>query len=68
VHRRELTVMASRNAHPDDFVRIISLIENGRIDTRPWITHQATFDEMIAIFPTWLKPESGVIKAIVSVD
>ncbi|HZJ16016.1 MAG TPA: zinc-binding alcohol dehydrogenase family protein [Chthoniobacteraceae bacterium] len=68
VHRRELTVMASRNAHPDDFARIISLIENGRIDTRPWITHYAKFDELIAVFPTWLKPEAGVIKAIVSVD
>jgi len=68
VHRRELTVMASRNAHPDDFGRIISLIENGRIDTPPWITHQAKFNEMIAVFPTWLKPETGVIKAIVSVD
>ena len=68
VHRRELTVMASRNAHPDDFARIISLIESGRIDTRPWITHHAKFDEMIAVFPSWLKPESGVIKAIVSLD
>jgi len=68
VHRRELTVMASRNAHPDDFARIISLIENGRIDTRPWITHHAKFDELIAVFPTWLKPEAGVIKAMVSVD
>jgi len=68
VHRRELTVMASRNAHPDDFARIISLIENGRIDTRPWITHHAKFDELIAVFPTWLKPEAGVIKAIVSID
>jgi alcohol dehydrogenase len=68
MHRRELTVMASRNALPGDFTRIISLIEAGRIDTRPWITHRAKFDEMIAVFPTWLKPESGVIKAIVSVD
>jgi 2-desacetyl-2-hydroxyethyl bacteriochlorophyllide A dehydrogenase len=67
VHRRELTLMASRNAHPGDFTRIISLIETGKIDTRRWITHHAMFDEMIRVFPTWLKPESGVIKAIVDV-
>jgi 2-desacetyl-2-hydroxyethyl bacteriochlorophyllide A dehydrogenase len=67
VHRRELTVMASRNAHPEDFGRIISLIETGRIDTRLWITHHANFDEVISIFPSWLKPESGVIKAMVGV-
>jgi alcohol dehydrogenase len=68
MHRRELTLLASRNAHPADFTRIVKLIQDGQIDTRPWITHQATFDDMIEVFPTWLKPESGVIKAIVSVQ
>ena len=67
LHRRELTLMASRNAHSKDFARIIKLIEDGVIDTKPWITHHAKFDDLIATFPTWLKPESGVIKAIVDV-
>jgi alcohol dehydrogenase len=67
LHRRELTVMGSRNALPPDFARIIKLIEEGRIDTRPWITHQAKFDEMIGVFPQWIKPETGVIKAVVQV-
>jgi 2-desacetyl-2-hydroxyethyl bacteriochlorophyllide A dehydrogenase len=65
MHRRELTLLASRNALPPDFTRIIKLIEGKQIDTRPWITHQAAFDEMITVFPQWLKPESGVIKAVV---
>jgi 2-desacetyl-2-hydroxyethyl bacteriochlorophyllide A dehydrogenase len=68
MHRREMTLMGSRNALPDDFVRIIKLIEDGRIDTRPWITHHAKFDQMIETFPTWLKPETGVIKAILEVQ
>jgi alcohol dehydrogenase len=67
MHRRELTVLASRNALPPDFSRIIRLIEEGRIDTRPWITHQATFDDVIQTFPAWLLPETGVIKAMVEV-
>lgn len=67
MHRREQTLMASRNALPPDFTRIIKLIEEGRIDTRPWITHTASFDEVIDLFPTWLKPESRVIKAIIAV-
>ncbi|MBU6401677.1 MAG: L-iditol 2-dehydrogenase, partial [Verrucomicrobia bacterium] len=67
MHRRELTLLASRNALPTDFTRIIRLIEEGRIDTHPWITHQAALDEMIAEFPRWLKPETGVIKAIVRI-
>ena len=68
MHRREMTLLASRNALPHEFRSIIQLIEQGRIDTRPWITHQAPFDEMIERFPSWLKPETGVIKAIVSVN
>jgi alcohol dehydrogenase len=68
LHRREVTIMASRNALPGDFTRIISLIEDGKIDTRPWITHHAKFDDLIAIFPTWLKPETGVIKAVVEMS
>jgi 2-desacetyl-2-hydroxyethyl bacteriochlorophyllide A dehydrogenase len=68
MHRRELTLMASRNALSGDFPRIIRLIEEGKIDTRPWITHQASFDEVPAIFPSWLKPETGVIKAVVRLD
>jgi alcohol dehydrogenase len=66
LHRREVTIMASRNALPPDFARIIALIEDGKISTDPWITHHAKFDDMIDIFPTWLKPESGVIKAVVA--
>ena len=53
VHRREITVMGSRNALPPDFTRIIGLIEAGTIDTRPWITHHATFDNLIEQFPTF---------------
>lgn len=68
MHRRELTILASRNALARDFARIIRLIEDGAIDTGPWITHRARFDEMIAEFPAWLKPETGVIKAIVALD
>ena len=68
MHRRQLSVLASRNALSGDFARIIDLIESGRIDTGPWITHRTRFDDMIAEFPTWLKPESGVIKAMVSME
>jgi 2-desacetyl-2-hydroxyethyl bacteriochlorophyllide A dehydrogenase len=65
LHRRELDILASRNALPGDFTRIIRLIEEGKIDTRPWITHHAEFDEMIGVFASWTKPETGVIKAVV---
>ena len=60
--------MASRNALSDDFKQIITLIESDRLDTRPWITHRSDFNSMAACFTDWLKPEAGVIKAMVAVD
>ena len=68
MHRRELTLMGSRNALPPDFTRIIKLIEEGKIDTRPWISHQSSFSELIANFPSYTRPETGVIKAVVTVE
>ena len=68
MHRRELTLLASRNALPPDFTRIIKLIEDGQIDTRPWITHRSAFEDLIGDFPSYVKPETGVIKAMVSVE
>ncbi len=66
-HRRELSLLATRNATGADFTRIIQRIESGQIDTTPWITHRATLDEMIEPFPSWLQPENRVIKAMISV-
>lgn len=65
LHRREMTVLASRNALPDEFRRIIALIEEGRIDTRPWISHRTAFGDLIEEFPSYTKPGTGVIKAMV---
>jgi 2-desacetyl-2-hydroxyethyl bacteriochlorophyllide A dehydrogenase len=67
-HKVEGTLLCSRNALPADFRRIIGLIENGTIDTNPWISHRASFDELPEIFPTFTKPETGVIKAIVELN
>jgi threonine dehydrogenase-like Zn-dependent dehydrogenase len=63
-HRREITLLASRNALPADFSQIIGQIETGAIDTEPWITHHADATTMIETFPTWLRPETGVVKAM----
>jgi 2-desacetyl-2-hydroxyethyl bacteriochlorophyllide A dehydrogenase len=64
-HRRELAVMASRNARGEDFRRIIQLAEDGKIDTTPWITHRSEVDNLLDVFPEWLKPESKVLKAMI---
>lgn len=68
LHRREMTVKGSRNALPADFGRIIGLIEDGTIDTDPWITHRTPFGEVVERFEGYTRPESGVIKAIIEVS
>src|SRR5262245_16243924 len=66
-HRRELTLLASRNATGAELRRIIALIEAGRIDTSAWITHRAPLAAAPEHFPTWLDRDSGVIKALITI-
>lgn len=66
-HRRELTLLASRNAVAADFPRILGMMESGVIDTRPWISHRCEFGELPGEMEEWLRPEARVIKAVVSV-
>ena len=68
MHKPELTLLASRNALPSDFRRIIGLIEEGRINTQPWITHRTAFDDLVKVFPSFTLPETGVVKAMVDLD
>jgi alcohol dehydrogenase len=67
MHVREATIKSSRNALPEDFRRIIKLIEERRIDTKPWITHRTTIGDVVDDFDSFTKPETGVIKAMIAV-
>ena len=68
MHRPEMTIKASRNAVPENFTRIIDLIEKGVIDTDTWITHRTSFDDVVGEFETFTRPESGVLKAMIEVN
>ncbi|MCW0220741.1 MAG: zinc-binding alcohol dehydrogenase family protein [Prosthecobacter sp.] len=65
LHRRELTLLASRNAVAADFPRILGLIESGQINTQPWISHRCEFADLPEIMLSWVLPQSGVIKGLV---
>ena len=64
-HRRELTVCASRNSTPQTFRDIIALVEAGRIDTRPWITHRFKLADIPEVFPREIAGNSAVLKAMI---
>jgi alcohol dehydrogenase len=67
LHRREIDLLASRNALPKDFPRILRLIEDGIINTAPWITHRITMDQVKEKFEDLITPDSGVLKAMIEV-
>jgi len=66
-HRRELTLLASRNALPATFREIIALIEAGRIDTGPWITHRFALAETPVRFAA-VAADPALLKAMIAVS
>ncbi|MDR4949816.1 zinc-binding alcohol dehydrogenase family protein [Neobacillus cucumis] len=66
-HKKELTLMGSRNATREDFEYVVNAVKTGTVDIDSYITHRASFDDMINQFEEWLTPEAKVIKAVVEV-
>ncbi len=64
-HKREATLMSSRNANVSDFEHVMECIKNGLVQPTNYITHKVAFDEVATQFETWLHPNSKVVKAVV---
>lgn len=64
-HKREATLMSSRNATRADFEHVITSMKKGLVDPTNYITHRVQFDNVTAEFESWLNPANGVIKAMV---
>ncbi|MBM7564004.1 zinc-binding alcohol dehydrogenase family protein [Paenibacillus sacheonensis] len=64
-HKRELTLMASRNATREDFDTVMTALAAGAADVSRYITHRVPFAGMIGQFESYLKPETKVIKAMI---
>jgi threonine dehydrogenase-like Zn-dependent dehydrogenase len=66
-HKREATLMSSRNATFEDFEHVIKSMKAGLVDPTTYITHQVNFDRVKDEFESWLDPKNGVIKAMVAI-
>lgn len=66
-HRRELTLMASRAGLTETFREVIRLMEAGRIDVLPLITHRFGFAETAERLPA-IHHEAGLVKAMIDFD
>ncbi len=64
-HKREGTLMSSRNATREDFNFVMDSLKKGLVDPTTYITHRVAFDDVAREFAKWLDPANGVIKAMV---
>lgn len=65
-HRKEVTLLASRNSY-GQFPRIIHLIEEGKIDTTHWITDRLNLSDVAIQFES-LPARQTLMKAIVDMS
>ena len=66
IHAKETSILCSRNATLEDFERVMDILPE--FPTEDFITHQVPFDKMIEDFDSWIKPETGVMKAIIDLN
>ena len=64
-HKREATLMSSRNATRSDFEHVIASMKKGLVQPHNYITHRVQFDQVKEEFETWLDPANGVIKVMI---
>jgi 2-desacetyl-2-hydroxyethyl bacteriochlorophyllide A dehydrogenase len=64
-HKREATLMSSRNANTQDFNYVIDCIQKGLVNPSSLISHKVSFTEVTNHFESWLNPATGVVKAMV---
>ena len=67
-HKREASLMSSRNATRADFEYVLNCMSNKLVYPTSLITHRVQFDEVKDKFNTWLDPATGVIKAMVEMN
>ncbi len=65
-HRRELTVLSSRNAVPTDFSRVLADLRSGAVTTTPWISHRMALSEVPEHFHT-VVTDPTLRKAVIEV-
>ncbi len=66
-HKRETTLLGSRNATRADFDEVFAMLRAGRIPTARLNTHRGALEDAPELFPHWLQPSNGVVKALIEI-
>ena len=66
-HKRETTLLGSRNATTEDFEAVLAAIRAGEVPTDALNTHRLKLADLPTEFSKLLDPAQGVVKAIVEI-
>lgn len=66
-HKRETTLLGSRNATPEDFDTVLAALRAGQVP-EALITHRMALEDVPQQFAGLLDPKAGVVKAMISID
>lgn len=66
-HRRELTLLCSRNATAEDFRMVRQGMEDGHVRVNAWVTQRVPLEEVPVALPQWLEPGMRFVKGIVEI-
>ena len=67
-HKRESTLMSSRNATKQNFDYVIKSIKSGKINPKKYITHRGAFNTLADNFDKWIDPKNNAIKIIIDLE
>lgn len=64
-HKREMTLLGSRNATHEDFAAVIDMLRSGAFPLDAVVSHTLPFADLPEAFDRLMEPDAGVIKALV---
>ena len=67
-HRKEMTLLGSRNATAEDFQAVIVAIREGAVPIERLITHRTSLADAVRDIPRWATEKAGLIKALIDLD
>jgi threonine dehydrogenase-like Zn-dependent dehydrogenase len=66
-HKREMSIIGSRNALKADFLHVAAAIASGAVDTSKLVTHETSLAGSITDLPRWAHQKEGLIKAVIAI-
>jgi 2-desacetyl-2-hydroxyethyl bacteriochlorophyllide A dehydrogenase len=67
-HKREMMLIASRNATREDFDHVVASIRSGSVPYGKLVTHRTTLSESPRDIARWAAEKRGLIKALIHVS